>query len=489
MAENIGNKSGDFLRRPPSSVEAEQAVLSAIIGNNRSLDKVIDYLKPEHFSEKMNAQIYDACLKLSAKGHLVDIITLKHYLEANGTLDIAGGEEYLTKLASSTIFIVNVGDYGKLVYECALKRSLIDIGTDIVNDAFGGSEEAEELTAEKQIDNAESKLYTLSSLGEMSKGPQKLADTFSTAMSTIEEAYKSTDSISGISTGMKDLDKILSGFHPSDLVILAARPGMGKTALALNLAVNVASQVLEGKGPKKMQGPVLFFSLEMSADQLASRILSTNAEINGENIMSGNIKEQDFEKLVQMQSALAELPIYVDDTPGISVPMIRTRARRIKSQSQNKLSLIVVDYVQLLTSTSSKRSDNRVQEVSEITRGLKMLAKELDVPVLALSQLSRMVEQRDDKKPQLADLRESGSIEQDADIVLFIFREYYYHLKKEPNDPTSQEYIDWKKKKERIKNKAEIIIAKHRRGAIGKISASYIAEYVKFGDFFEGEVM
>lgn len=492
MTENIGNKSGDFLRKPPASVEAEQAVLSAIISNNKSLDKVIDYLKPEHFSEKMNAQIFDACLKLTAKGHLVDIITLKHYLEANGTLDIAGGEEYLTKLASSTIFIVNVNDYGRLVYECAVKRNLIDIGTDIVNDAFGGSQQAEELTAEKQIDNAEDKLYRLSSQGEMSTGPQKLSNTFSSAISIIEEAYKSDGSISGISTGMTELDKILGGFHPSDLTILAARPAMGKTALALNLAVNVASQVLDGKGPKKLQGPVLFFSLEMSADQLASRVLSTNAEINGNRMRNGNIKEEEFEKLVQMQSALSELPMYIDDTAAITVPMIRTRARRIKSSSPNKkLALIVIDYVQLLTSAASRRSDNRVQEVSEITRGLKMLAKELDVPVLALSQLSRMVEQREDKKPLLADLRESGSIEQDADNVLFLYRESVYHKNKRPtgNDVTSPEYITWERKLKKIENTAEILIAKQRHGPTGEVKASFIGEYFKFTDFYDGETV
>lgn len=482
------NINGNFLRKPPSSIEAEQAVLSAIITNNKALDKVIDYLKPEHFIEKMNEQIYDACVKIWEKGHLIDIITLKHYLETNGTLDIAGGIDYLTGLASSVISILNIDDYAKLVYECALKRNLIDIGTDIVNDAFGGSSTEEILTAEKQIDKAEDRLYKLSVFGESLSGPRELSDTLHSSMQIIEEAYKSDDSISGISTGLKDLDKKLGGFRPTDLLIIAGRPGMGKTALALNIAVNVAGQVLDNKGPKKLQGPVLFFSLEMSADQLASRILSTQAEINGNKILNGNIAEDEFNKLVEYQRALSSLPLYIDDTPDLTVPMMRARARRLKSKSKNKcLSLIVVDYVQLLNSASGRKPDNRVQEISEITRGLKMLAKELEVPVVALSQLSRLVEQRADNKPQLSDLRESGSIEQDADCVMFVYREVYYHKNREPihSDPTSHDYIEWQKKYNKIKNISEVIIGKHRHGATGEVKLLFVDEYVKFSDFYE----
>ncbi len=489
MDKNSGNLSGDFLRKPPSSVEAEQAVLSAIITNNRALDKVIDYLKVEHFTEKMHQQIFDAILKIMSKGHLVDIITLKHYLESNGVLDIAGGVDYLSSLASSAVSIINVNDYGRLVYECAVKRNLIEIGTDIVNDAFGGSSENEELSAEKQIDNAEGKLYELSMFGENSNGPRGLSDTLSTSMQIIEEAYRADGSISGISTGIKDLDSKLGGFHPSDLLIIAGRPGMGKTALALNLAVNVANEVLNGRGPKKLQGPVLFFSLEMSADQLASRILSTNAEVNGNKIRNGSITEDEFNRLIEFQRALKDFPIFIDDTPDITVPMMRTRARRIKS-SQKGLSLIVVDYIQLINSAVGRRSDNRVQEISEITRGLKMLAKELDVPVIALSQLSRMVEQRDDKKPQLSDLRESGSIEQDADSVMFVYREAYYHQKKMPTsaDPNSEEYVKWQSRLKKIENMAEILIAKQRHGPTGEVKVSFVGEYFKFSDFYDGKL-
>ena len=489
MDRQSKNVSGDFLRKPPASVEAEQAVLSAIITNNKALERVSEFLRPEHFVEVMHQKIYDACLRLIEKGHLADTITLKNYLESNGTLDMAGGVEYLSQLASSSISIVNAYDYAKLVYECALKRNLIEIGTDIVNDAFGGSNGDSEISAASQIDKAEGQLYSLATLGETQSGPSSLEMTLRNSMQTIEEAYRADGSISGISTGIKDLDKSLGGFHPSDLLIVAGRPGMGKTAFALNLAVNVANEVLTHHGPEKLQGPVLFCSLEMSADQLASRILSFEAEVNGNKIRNGSINEEEFNRLVEFQRALKDLPIFIDDTPDITVPMIRARARRLKRQSGG-LSLIVIDYVQLLNSPGGRKSDNRVQEISEITRGLKILAKELDVPVIALSQLSRLVEQRDDKRPQLADLRESGSIEQDADCVMFVYRESYYHNKTRPIDAdvTSQEYIAWQKKAERIENMAEILIAKQRHGPTGDVKVSFVGEYFKFGDFYDGKI-
>ena len=491
VVEVASRGNGDFLRKPPASVEAEQAVLSAIITNNRALEKVSEFLRPEHFVEVMHQKIYDACLKLSEKGHVVDTITLKNFLESNGTLDMAGGIEYLSQLASSSISIVNVADYAKLVYDCAIKRNLIEIGTQIVNNAFGGSDDGEELTADKQIESAEGQLYSLATEGDISGGPEKLEFTLQQSMQTIEDAFRADSSISGISTGIKDLDNKLGGFHPSDLLVIAGRPGMGKTAFALNLAVNVANEVLNHRGPERLQGPVLFFSLEMSSDQLASRILSFEAEVNGNSIRNGSITEEQFNKLVEYQRALKDLPLYLDDTPGITVPMMRARARRLKRQHGN-LSLILVDYIQLIEGTG-KNTEDRVRLVSAVTRGLKMLAKELDVPVIALSQLSRSVENRDDKTPQLSDLRESGSIEQDADAVMFVYRESYY-LDKEikrilsntKEGEMTPEYAQKVKNYDRKKNMAEIIIAKQRHGPTGTVNTSFIGEYFKFGDFYDG---
>ena len=487
MERATKNVSGDFLRKPPASIEAEQAVLSAIITNNKALEKVSEFLKPEHFVEVMHQKIYEACLRLIEKGHLADIITLKNYLESNETLDMAGGVEYLSQLASSAVPYVNAYDYGRLVYECAVKRNLIEIGTDIVNNAFGGSSD-NDVSAVDQIVNAESQLYNLATVGDIENGPETLENTLHSSMQTIEAAYRADGSISGISTGINTLDKQIGGLHPSDLLIIAGRPGMGKTAFALNIAFNVANEVLNHRGPEKLQGPVLFFSLEMSADQLASRILSFSAEVNGNKIRNGSITEDEFNRLVEHQRALKDLPLFIDDTPDITVPAIRTRARRIKRQ-YGGLSLIVIDYVQLLNSVGGRRSDNRVQEISEITRGLKVLAKELDVPVVALSQLSRLVEQRDDKRPQLADLRESGSIEQDADCVMFVYRESYYHNKKRPveGDVNSPEYIAWQKRAEQIEHMAEILIAKQRHGPTGDVKVAFVGEYFKFDNFYDGK--
>ena len=493
MVEAVSRKNGDFLRKPPSSVEAEQAVLSAIITNNRALEKVCDFLKPEHFVEVMHQKIYDACLRLSEKGHVVDTITLKNFLEGNGTLDMAGGVEYLTQLASSSISIVNVVDYARLVYECAIKRNLIEIGTDIVNNAYGGSDndDEEEMTADKQIESAEGQLYSLATSGEIQSGPEKLESTLVETIQIIEDAFRADSSISGISTGLKDLDKRIGGLHPSDLLVIAGRPGMGKTAFALNIAVNVANEVLNHRGPERLQGPVLFFSLEMSADQLASRVLSFEAEVNGNSMRNGDISEEQFNKLVEYQRALKDLPLFLDDTPGITVPMMRARARRLKRQ-HGHISLILVDYIQLIEGTG-KNNEDRVRLVSAVTRGLKMLAKELDVPVIALSQLSRKVEDRDDKTPQLSDLRESGSIEQDADCVMFVYRKSYY-LDKEVNRIVADkengdmlpEYEKKLKEFNETKNMAEIIIAKQRHGPTGTVKTSFIGEYFKFGDFYDG---
>jgi replicative DNA helicase len=320
--------------------------------------------------------------------------------------------------------------------------------------------------------------------GDAEGGLKNFADTLPGSMQMIEQAYR-REGYSGISTGLDAMDRMLGGLQPSDLIIIAARPSMGKTALSLNIAFNVANEVLNKRNPEKLSGPVAFFSLEMSADQLATRVLSFSAEVDGDKILKGKINDEEFSKLAEVSRALSVLPLYIDDTPALSVSGIRTRARRLK-RKHGGLSLIVVDYVQLIGSSGPRRQDNRVQEVSEITRALKVLAKELDVPVVALSQLSRAVENREGKKPQLADLRESGSIEQDADVVMFIYREAYYLEREEPNEAGSDAYLAWKSKMDRVRNKAEIMVAKQRRGPTGSISLAFVREYTKFGNFYDG---
>lgn len=479
------NLNGNFLRQPPSSVEAEQALLSAIITNNKAIEKVSEFLRSDHFVELAHRKIYEACLRLIEKGHLADVITLKNYLMQNGDLERIGGVDYLTSLSSNAVSIINAEDYGKLVYECAIKRDLIEIGTDIVNTAFGGNEE--EVSATGQIQIAEQKLYDLATTGYTEGGLQNFEESLRSSLNIIEKAYQSDGKVSGISTGIENLDRKLGGLHPSDLMIVAGRPGMGKTAFAVNIAFNVANEVLNKRGPEELQGPVAFFSLEMSADQLASRVLSFSAEVSAHKMRTGNITEEEFNRIAEHSRALSTVPIFIDDTPDLTVSAIRTRCRRLKRISDNKLSLIVIDYIQLLNSPGGKKTENRVQEISEMTRGLKILAKELNVPVIALSQLSRSVEARDDKKPLLSDLRESGSIEQDADVVLFVYRESYYYERKEPENENSEEYLSWKAKLERIKNMAEIIVAKQRHGPTGSVDVAFVGEYFKFGNFYDGQ--
>ena len=473
------NASGDFLRKPPASVEAEQAVLSAIITNNKALEKVGEFLKSEHFTESAHRKIYEACVKLIERGHLADAITLKNHLESSGELE-SFEPQYLSDLASSAVSIVNAYDYGRLVYDLALKRGLIDVGTDIVNDAFGGGE-----VARVQIEKAEQKLYDLATEGEADAGLVGFNETLRSSMGVIEQAYRNDGSISGISTGFTTMDKKLGGLHPSDLIVVAGRPGMGKTALGLNIAFNAANEVLNKRAPAKLAGPIAFFSLEMSSDQLAARVLSFSAEVPGHKMRTGGITEEEFAKVAEHSRALATLPLFIDDTPDITVSGIRTRARRLK-RVHGGLGLIVIDYIQLISTPGGRKSESRVQEVSEITRQLKVLAKELDVPVIALSQLSRLVEQRDDKRPLLSDLRESGSIEQDADIVMFVYREAYYEERKEPEDTGSEEYLKWKSKIDRVRNKAEIIVAKQRHGPTGTVEVSFVCEYIRFGNLLEG---
>ncbi len=477
-------------RIPPHNYEAEQALLGAILANNLVFDRVAEFLRPEHFADALHGRIYEACGKLIQRGQIANVLTLKNLFDQDQALADIGGAQYLARLANAVVTIINAEDYGKTIHDLYLRRQLIDLGGDIVNDAF--SIDLDE-TARDQIELAEQQLYQLAEAGQTESGLRPLTDAMTSAVLMAEAAYKRESHVTGVTTGLTDLDKKLGGLHPSDLVILAGRPSMGKTALATNIAFNAAlayKETRDAVGQVKVQegARVAFFSLEMSAEQLATRILAEQIEVSSDRIRRGEIRNPDFERLIAATERLTKLPLYIDDTPAITVGALRTRARRLKRQ--HGLGLIVIDYLQLMRpSGGGSRESNRVQEVSEITRGLKAVAKELDVPVLALSQLSRAVELREDKRPQLSDLRESGSIEQDADVVMFVFREQYYHERNPPKqraDESPDKFHDrmdrWQERGNQIHNVAELNIAKQRHGPVGTIELFFDGTVTKFGN-------
>ncbi len=470
----------------PQNVQAEQAVLSAILLNNRAWEKISDFLRSEHFSHPAHAAIYSVIERQLARGYPVDNVTIKNYLDQQGILDDVGGIGYLSELMNAGTSVMNTEQYARLVYDHALRRQLIHVGQTITETAFV---EHLDLPATKQIEIAEQQLYDLASTGEIERGAIGLGAALRESLEATEIAYKQDGQIAGLTTGFVDIDKKMGGLHSSDLIILAGRPGMGKTALALNFAFNAAHEIAMGRVSKKHSGVVAFFSLEMSADQLASRILSNVAEVPYHKMRNGTITDSEFMTLTERSRVLEKLPLYIDDTPGISVPMIRTRARRLK-RMHGGLAMIVIDYIQLLTAPGGNKSDNRVQEISEMTRGLKMLAKELNVPVVALSQLSRAVESRDDKRPILSDLRESGSIEQDADIVTFTYRHEYYLQNRDPSQKLNAKgpdiHLRWEEEMKRAKNRAEFIIAKQRHGPTGTIPMGFFGEFSRFTDMLPG---
>ena len=469
-------------RTLPHNIEAEKALLGAMFANNRVHERVSEFLRAEHFALGEHGRLYEACCKLIERGQIADPITLKRYFEQDESLADIGGPAYLAELASSAVTVINAGEYGRLVYDLHLKRELIQLGEDMVNKAYGG--EVDE-GATQQIEDAEQGLYDLATKGEYEGGFQPFKDSVLTAIEMAEKAHQRDGGLAGVGTGLKDIDQILGGLHPSDLLILAGRPSMGKTALATNMAYNAAYSHHQSGGA---EGAVVgFFSLEMSAEQLAARIISEQTNISSDKMRKGELSNADFDRLVPASQALHQIPMYIDDTPALTVSALRTRARRLKRQQG--LGLIVVDYLQLIASSGSSRNDGRVQEVSEITRGLKTLAKELEVPVLALSQLSRAVEQRDNKRPQLADLRESGSIEQDSDVVMFIFREEYYLERDQPaqhQGETDEHFMKkqekWEQRLEESRNMAEVIVAKQRHGPIGTVKLHFQGEFTRFHD-------
>ncbi len=458
----------------PHNLEAEQGLLGALLVDNRAMEK-IDFLKPQHFFAPAHQRIFEAIMKLTDRGQTASPITLKGYFETDSDLTQVGGASYLADLAASVITVINANDYAKSIYDLHMRRELVALGEEVVNEAF-------ELTLDKDafstIELAENRLFTLAETGDNKSGFVTLRQSVMKAVEIADVAYKSDGHVTGITTGLRDLDEKLGGLHKSDLLILAGRPSMGKTALATNMAYRAAARYAETGG--KEGGIVGFFSLEMSSDQLATRILADEASISGDAIRKGNVSKEEFARFVAASQKLSQVPLYIDDTPALSIGAVRSRARRLKRQ--HGLNLLVIDYLQLLQGSGSRQSaENRVLEVSEITRGLKAIAKELEIPVIALSQLSRQVENREDKRPQLSDLRESGSIEQDSDVVMFVYREEYYLGRSEPA-PGTEKHMQWQESMERAHNVAEVVIGKQRHGPIGIVPLFFEANFTRFGD-------
>ena len=474
-------------RLAPQNVEAEQALLGAILVNNEAYYRVSDYLDASHFYEPVHRQIYELCAKIIRAGKIATPITLKPYLPDSLLPDVTMAQ-YLARLAAEATTVINAKDYGQIILDNALRRNLILIGEEMTHTAYAADVD---MPPESQIEEAERALFELAEKGQYGQGFQDFNTALKAAITMAGEAYSRDGSLSGTATGLTDLDRLMGGLQRSDLIILAARPAMGKTSLATNIAFHVAKAWKGGvtaDGHRKTEdgGIVAFFSLEMSAEQLATRILAEQAQISSSDIRRGNIHESQFSRLVDTSALMAQVPLYIDDTGGISVAQLAARARRLKRQKG--LDLMVVDYLQLLSGSSKKGNENRVQELTEITTTLKALAKELEVPIIALSQLSRQVENREDKHPQLADLRESGSIEQDADVVLFVYREEYYLKNREPKEGTP-EHLAWQGEMDNVHGKAEVIIGKQRHGPTGTVQLQFEAQFTRFGNLARADYM
>ncbi len=471
-------------RQAPCNIEAEQALLGALLVNNEALQYIGDQLHSDHFYEPLHARIFEAIQKFSDKGLIANPITLRHYFDQDEALADIGGGTYLAKLAAAAITVINISDYSKMIYDLALKRQLIAIGETVVNTAYTHQID---IPATKQIEDAEQKLFNISIEGTGDKGFRALRYAVLKSIEQTDHALKNSNHLVGITTGLNDMDKMLGGLKRSDLLILAGRPSMGKTALAVNMAYNAGLHLAkkakaEGLSSKEA-GSVGFFSLEMSSEQLSTRMLSSASKLNSYNLLNGKITAEEFAHLVRVSNEMSQMPFFIDDTPALSIAALRTRARRL--QRMHNLKVLVVDYLQLVRGSSEMSQNNRVQEVSEITQGLKAIAKELDIPVLALSQLSRAVEQRENKRPLLSDLRESGSIEQDADVVMFIYREEYYLSREQPKEGTA-EHAKWQEDMNKALNIAEVIVAKHRNGAIGDVKLRFDASLTQFDNLADG---
>jgi replicative DNA helicase len=479
-------KGGTPYRVAPHNVELEQALLGAILVNNEAFYRVSDFLEARHFFEPVHQKLYEIAGSLIRVGKTATPVTLKTFLPAD--LDVAGltGSQYLARLAAEATTVINAADYGRSIYDLAIRRSLILIGEEVVNAAYDAPVDER---PQDQIEQAERNLYELAETGRYDGGFQRFAQALTAAVEMAANAYQRDGKLSGLASGLRDLDRMMGGLQPSDLVILAGRPGMGKSSLATNIGYNIARAFesrprADGQFETTNGGIVGFFSLEMSAEQLATRMIAEQTEIASYKIRRGEISPSDFDRIAEASREMERIPFYIDETGGLSIAQLAARARRLKRQ--RGLDLLIIDYIQLLQGSSRKAQEGRVQEVTEITTNLKALAKELNIPILALSQLSRAVEARDDKRPQLSDLRESGSIEQDADVVMFVFREEYYLKNKEPR-PGTEEYFKWQTEMERVHGRAEVIIGKQRHGPTGTVQMQFKAEVTRFADLAEGD--
>ncbi len=477
---NSGTEA-DAAQAMPHSIEAEQQLLGALLTNNDVYDRVASIIQPHHFYDPVHQRIYETAVARIAKGNLASPVTLKAFLDDDEGLKELGGPAYLAKLAGAAISAFAVRDYAQMIHDMAIRRELIGLGQDIVGKATRAEVESE---PRDQIIEAEQKLYKLSEQGQSDSGFQSFLKAVTDAVNVANAAYQREGGLAGVSTGLIDMDKKLGGLHKSDLLILAGRPSMGKTSLATNVAYNVAKAYKRGTLPDGTEGTVDggvvgFYSLEMSAEQLAGRILAEASEISSHKIRQGDMEESEFRRFVDAAKELESCPLFIDDTPALPIAQLAARARRLKRI--HGLDLLIVDYLQLVRGTS----DNRVQEIGEISMGLKAIAKELNIPVMALSQLSRQVESRDDKRPQLSDLRESGSIEQDADVVMFVFREEYYVEREKPSDERLDEMAAWQDRMSRLHGKAEVIIGKQRHGPIGTVELSFESQFTRFGNLIK----
>lgn len=464
----------------PHSIEAEQQLLGAILTNNDIFDRIASLVGPQHFYDPVHARIFETAAARIAKNALASPVTLKAFLEDDPGLAELGGPAYLARLAGAAISSFAARDYAEMIYDLAIRRELMSVGADISAKAARVDVDSE---PREQIVEAEQRLYALAESGSTDSGFQSFLKAVTDAVNVANAAYQREGGLAGVSTGLTDMDKKLGGLHRSDLLILAGRPSMGKTSLATNIAFNIAKAYRKGTRTDGSEGAVDggvvgFYSLEMSAEQLAARILSEASRVPSEQIRRGDMTEEEFRRFVDAARELEACPLYIDDTPALPISQLAARARRL--QRTHGLDALFVDYLQLVRPASAK--DSRVNEVSEITQGLKAIAKELDIPVIALSQLSRQVENREDKRPQLSDLRESGSIEQDADVVMFVFREEYYKEREKPGDHELDKMATWQEEMERLHGKAEVIIGKQRHGPIGSVDLSFEGQFTKFGN-------
>ncbi|MEI4485743.1 replicative DNA helicase [Frigidibacter sp. MR17.14] len=464
----------------PHNIEAEQQLLGTLLTNNDVYDRVQNVVKADHFFEPVHRRIFEVCEARIRKNALASPVTIKGFLEEDEGLKTLGGPAYLARLAGAAISAYAARDYAQMIYDLAVRRELIQLGRDISEKA---SRVAVDNEPKEQIVQAEQRLYQLSEQGTAEKGFVSFLKAVTEAVNSANAAYQRDGGLSGVSTGLIDLDKKLGGLHPSDLLILAGRPSMGKTSLATNIAFNIAKAYKRGMRHDGVEGAVEggvvgFFSLEMSAEQLAARVLSEASEVPSEQIRRGDMTEAEFRRFVEAAKTLQNCPLYIDDTPALPISQVAARCRRLKRT--HGLDVIFVDYLQLLRGTG--KGDNRVQEIGEISMGLKAIAKELNIPVVALSQLSRTVESREDKRPQLSDLRESGSIEQDADVVMFVYRDEYYKEREKPGEDNLEAMAKWQETMERVHGKAEVILGKQRHGPIGTVELSFEGRFTRFGN-------